>query len=151
MKGDLISFFCVIDRDTHADFESGCKLIEAIPSQCGSGYITKGVELILSVPCFEFWLLCHFLKTRMPFIRTQQKSPCDNVIDELRKIPSFKDYDRKSKGIFEGQWNELVGHYEKAVSNAEYTLSEYEKEGEINPSTNVHHLTEYLQGRRRAD
>ena len=147
--GGFDKLFCVIDRDTHSDFESGCQKIDGISERFGSGFIPNGCELILSVPCFEFWLLLHFERTRRPFEKTGRASPCDNVIARLRNHTSFEDYDRKGKGIYRNQWGQLSERYESAVKNAEHTLKEYKRDGEINPSTNVHHLTEYLQGKRR--
>lgn len=149
--GGYDKLFCVIDRDSHSGFDDACNRIRGLAVECGEGYLQYGSELILSVPCFEFWLLLHFLQTTKPYERTESKSPCDNVIADLRKFPEFQDYDRKTKGLTKAQCDILSEKHETALTNTEYTLAESKKSGNPNPSTNMHILLKYLDGSLRPE
>ena len=50
------------------------------------------VEMILSAPCFELWLLLHFEFTDRPYTSVPGgRSACDDVIEQLqRHIPDYR-------------------------------------------------------------
>ncbi|NLY65622.1 MAG: RloB domain-containing protein [Alcaligenaceae bacterium] len=50
--------YCVFDRDKHTTFSSAVKRIKDL----GHPFVA-----ITSTPCFEFWLLLHFIYTNKPF------------------------------------------------------------------------------------
>jgi hypothetical protein len=50
--------FCVIDRDEHKSFD------EAMQTAA-----VTNVHAIASYPCFEYWLLLHFVYSRKPYRR----------------------------------------------------------------------------------
>ncbi len=106
--------YCVFDKDGHTKYQQTKNHIDqATP---------KGVYYYaFSEPCFEFWLLLHFIKTDRPFIN----------FDELKKCREFKQYlpnYNKSENIF------LEDKVSIACQNAK-----------DNPHTNVDELVEYLQ------
>lgn len=127
--------FCVFDRDRHDDFFPAMKHIEQlITSQ-------KPFEAIVSVPCFEYWLLLHFRHTRQAFHPAGKKSICDSVIRELRKQPGFKQYSKGRKdiyGIVKNKTDTAINHAKRVEKDAINT-------GEDNPSTRIHCLVTQLQ------
>ena len=72
------------------------------------------VEMILSDPCFEFWLLLHFELTDRPFVAAgKERTACDEVIDALRR--HCPRYTKNQPRIYE--WFQACTEF--AVSNAE--------------------------------
>ena len=55
---------------------------------------TTKLIVVLSVPCFEYWLLIHFEDTTRPFRGFERNSACQQVIQRLKKhISSYKKND----------------------------------------------------------
>ena len=96
--------------------------------------------LIKSDPSFEYWLLVHFNYTRKPFTRLQDKSPSDQVISELKKINGMQGY-AKAKSL---NMSLLVNNIAEAVTNSKRSISDSQKDGASNPSTNMYVLIDYL-------
>ena len=119
--------FCVFDRDRHPDYANAMSRIAAIKLKGGGT-----LHAIPSVPCFEFWILLHFVRTTRPF-ESAEGSHCDSVIRELKKhLPGF----RKGKGVFD-----LVkDRTEDAIDNAKKVEIFHETSRTDNPSTKVHVL-----------
>ena len=124
--------YCVFDRDSHTNFSSASALA-----------IESGFRLARSWPCFEYWLLLHFLFSRKPYARSGNRSPCDNCIRDLRKHVAH--YEKASLGIFE----ELVSRLDLAKKHAAQAMAEVDSDEDRNPSTEVHELVEYLQHLKR--
>ena len=99
-----------------------------------------GFTLIMSDPSFEYWLLGHFKFTRKPFTRLQDKSPSDQVISELKKINGMQGY-AKAESL---NMPLLINNIAQAIKNSKTSMSESQKDGATNPSTNMHVLIEYL-------
>jgi len=57
-RADYDSAYCAIDRDAHETFDEAVSNAAKPPA----------VEVISSHPCYEFWLLLHFRKTRSSFV-----------------------------------------------------------------------------------
>jgi RloB-like protein len=123
--------YCVIDRDEHKNFDEALALANQHPS----------ISMCVSYPCFEYWPLLHHRKTRKPYSRAGNKSPADCLMDDLKQIDQFKNY---GKGRVAGLFNQLYENHEAANLNAEWALIEAQKDGELNPSTRIHELIEYL-------
>lgn len=120
--------YCVFDRDGHTNFDAASRRAEA-----------ESLLLARSWPCFEYWLLLHFVFTRAPFGRTGGRSSCDNCVLALRK--HFTDYRKATPGVFD----RLVSQLETAKAHARRALDDAADDGEWNPSTEMHKLVEYLQ------
>ena len=88
--GDYDRLFCVFDRDRHATYQA------AIDRARGARGIP--VQTITSVPCFEYWLLLHFTYTDRAFAGAGNRSPCDEVMGELRR--HLPDYAKGNRGIY---------------------------------------------------
>lgn len=120
--------YCVFDRDEHAHFSGASNAAES-----------ANLKLARSWPCFEFWLLLHFLYSRRPYVRSGHGSPGQNCVRDLRK--HMPNYTKGDAGVFE----ELEDRLETGKSNARLALADAEATGESNPSTEVHCLIAYLQ------
>ena len=126
--GEYDCIYCVFDRDSHAHFDHASTLAAA-----------KGVSLARSWPCFEFWILLHFLYTRKPYSGSGGKSPADNCIADVGKhIPGYR---KGSTGLF----SQLLPRLPQAGSNAAQAMDDAHRTGGRNPSTEFYELVEYLQ------
>jgi hypothetical protein len=124
--------YCVFDKDKHATYQ---KTLDAINGPKAN----REFAAIVSVPCFEYWLLLHFTYTTQPFEAAGNKSCGDQVVHELKKyLPS---YQKADKGIF----IELLPSLNFAKANAERALKAALAIQTDNPSTWVHGLVNYLQ------
>ena len=121
--------YCVFDRDQHENFQDAflqLKTRSQFKSAC-------------SWPCFEYWLILHFDYKRSPFLATHNKSASQNCELTLKKI--LPQYTKGMVGVFEI----LHPNTNDAILNAKRAMIDAEKTGEMNPSTEVHNLVEYLQ------
>ncbi|MCK5295711.1 MAG: RloB domain-containing protein [Alphaproteobacteria bacterium] len=131
-EDDFDRIFCVFDRDNHTTYESTLNLISS----------KEKIILINSVPCFEIWFLLHFDLITKPFVKSGKKSPCDNLIKDLKKIDTyFKNYEKGEKSYFDF----LKSRMETAKKNACNLLDHAKAYNSPNPSTKVHELIEYLE------
>lgn len=122
--------YCVFDKDQHAKYESAIKILESL--------VPKNTFFaITSIPCFEYWVLLHFVYTTRPYFATDRKSAADNVISELKQyIPNYE----KNINIFES----IKHHTSFAISNAKRVNKSVQRASTDNPSTKVVDLVEYL-------
>ncbi|MNF95547.1 hypothetical protein D3C84_783080 [compost metagenome] len=125
--------FCALDRDTHLCFDKAVDLASAHPK----------VKIIASYPCFEFWLLLHFGYSRKPFMATGKFSPGDLVAKDLRGKPNMEDYE---KGRDCSYFRKLLGEpFQNARVFGAKTLNDSIKDGELNPSTEIHLLMDEFE------
>ena len=122
------SVYCVFDRDEHAHFDAASDKARSAK-----------LKLARSWPCFEFWLLLHFVYHRRPYAPSGNKTAAENCVRELRQYLS--DYTKGRADVFEV----LEGRIETAKSNARLALSDAGATESWNPSTEVHYLVAYLQ------
>ncbi|MBS4050704.1 RloB family protein [Methylomonas rivi] len=131
-QGKFDRVFCVIDRDTHANFIEALSLAKT----------SKKVETITSYPCFEFWLLLHFGFSRKPYTSVGKYSAAELLIKDLRAYPGFENYDKgKDQNIFILLIDRLADAH-RFASNA---LIQAIDSGEMNPSTRLHQLISYFE------
>jgi len=93
---------------------------------------SRNVLIALSNPCFEFWLLLHYIFTTKPFQNPKA------VITALRKCdPGYKKSDLPMQ--------ELVAAVRKAIANAISCVKYHASSGgDGNPSTHMHCLVDSL-------
>lgn len=124
--------YCVFDRDTHKDFDKALDETKKIKLK------NTIFEIIVSDPCFEFWILLHFAKITPNFSASQ--SPCN----ALQKCKTFKqhlpDYD-KSNYDFD---DIVANHLNTAIENAN-EINETNLPTRQTPYTEVVRLVENLQ------
>lgn len=124
-KGKFDRVFCAIDRDTHANFEKALDAAKSHPK----------IDVVVSYPCFEFWLLLHFGYSRKPH------SP-ESLMKDLRAYTELADYDKsKERNIFQS----LERRFPEARRLAPKVLTEALDSGEMNPSTRLHELLAYFE------
>lgn len=122
--------YCVFDRDEHATFHEALQRIRE----------SKKILLnaIVSVPCFEYWLLLHFEFTTKPYARSGERSAADCVIVDLKRyLPTYNKGDRKT-------FQQLKDKLQDAIERSKRILKQCEKNQTDNPSTQTHLLVEYL-------
>jgi hypothetical protein len=124
---------CAIDRDTHANFAEALQLATQ----------SKKLEVCVSYPCFEFWLLLHFKYTRRPYVAAGGRSAADRLVADLRKFPGMEAYD---KGQSEGIFAQLLGEkFNMARERAPRALKDALESGEMNPSTKLFEVLEQME------
>lgn len=124
-KTDTLSSYdqvwCVIDHDQHPT------LVNAL-DKAGA----TGLEVALTVPCFELWYLLHYTYTTRPF------QDCADVLKTLKDhVPDYQ----KGKAMVETLLPKLDGALERANK-----LREHNKAADAdNPSTQVDKLVRTLR------
>jgi hypothetical protein len=131
---DFDHVYCVFDKDKHTTYQGA---LDKIRSARFRG--KAKIHAITSVPCFEFWLLLHFTYTTRPYVAPFNESNCALVVTDLRQhIPG---YEKGSKDFLSYIDDTKISD---AITHAKRVLVFHETSGTDNPSTNVHHLVEYL-------
>ena len=126
--------YCVFDRDRHTTYHAALDKVKR--TRLGKG---SKIVAIPSVPCFEFWLLLHFIYTTKPFDAPPGDSICSKVIEELKKY--LPEYEKGDQDIF----NKIQDKLDNAITNARRVEQFHQTSGTDNPSTMVHSLVEYLR------
>jgi hypothetical protein len=122
--------YCVFDKDDHESYERAMQRVRGYASR---KFDPIPMQAMISVPCFEFWLLLHFMRTTRPMGR------CDTVIAQLRRyLPAYV----KGGGNIV---DELLRHIDDAISNGQWVSAQQAAAGTDDPSTNVHELVEALK------
>ena len=133
-KGGYDRAFCVFDRDGHANY------YEALDRAASSPPGKKGrLEAVTSVPCFEIWVLLHFVYTTAPFAVAGGKSACEKVIEAVRE--HLPEYEKTMTDVFQ----KLQPNVDTAVTHAERLVQHNRDTGSKNPATTVHELVKYLR------
>lgn len=126
--------FCVFDRDGHVNYQAALNRIAS--SSLGK----KGkLEAITSVPCFELWILLHFVFTTAPFVAASGRSACDKVIAAIRE--HMPEYQKALADLFarlQPRVDTAVTHGARLAQHNRETQSE-------NPATKIHELVKYLR------
>jgi len=124
--------FCVFDKDTHASYAQALdEVARSVPRRVFSS--------INSVPCFEYWLLLHFVFSTRSYTGAGARSACARLIEELhRYIPG---YSKGARGLFK----DLMDQTDQAVAFSKRALQEASRNDTDNPTTLMHELVEYLQ------
>jgi hypothetical protein len=123
--------YCVIDRDKHNCFQEALQKAKN----------RKKIKMIISIPCFEYWLLLHFEFTTSPF-QAGSGSHCDTVISALK--PHLSNY---GKGKLTEHYSLLKSKQEDAIKHATQRENECGDDPleQRNPYTQLHHLVECLK------
>lgn len=125
--------FCVIDRDGHSNFKPAVSRVDGLRK---SGV---PIGLIVSWPCFEYWVLLHHRYSRNPYHPTRRASGCDAVISDIRH-----NHDRRYEKALVDIYAALKPMQATALKHAALAQADAEATGEENPSTQVHWLVEKL-------
>lgn len=135
-RGDSFDqVFFVFDRDKHSTYDAAVRRINALAA------IDRPFKAVISVPCFEYWLLLHFGYTDQPFVEAGQKSACDKLISRLRTNPGFKHYGKGMQGVYAI----IKDRTSVAMTAARRRIEDAMKTGEENPSTHLHELVDEIR------
>jgi hypothetical protein len=127
--------FCVFDKDRRPTYNEALERIRT--ARMGKG---DTIEAITSVPCFEVWILLHFVYTTKTFGPTGSSgSICASVIKDLKNHIST--YDKGTGGLF----SSLKEILPTAMIHASQLEKHTEESGSDNPSTRMHQLVRYLR------
>lgn len=135
--------FCVFDRDSHTTYDDALKKVDSINAELGKDKKIAGQAVFTAIhsnPAFEYWLLLNYCPSTKPYQRTQKKSVGDLVIEDLKQY--LPDYKKTQKGIFRMSCEKGLLEAAKAQSQRIYQAAQ--KSGNMNPSTNMHELIDYL-------
>ncbi|CAN5531040.1 hypothetical protein BH10PSE16_BH10PSE16_38060 [soil metagenome] len=124
--------YCVIDRDTHENFDEALALVKA----------HKKISVIASYPCYEFWLLLHFQKNQKPYRGVGKNSSGDLLLKDLCKEPGMESY---AKGNSKNLFDQLIDRLPKARQRALEVMADALNNGNLNPSTQLHELIECFE------
>jgi hypothetical protein len=130
---DFNHVFCVFDRDKHQTYDAALDKIRAFR-------IRRGTILhpTTSIPCFEIWLLLHFIYTTRSYCAACNDSNCELVMSELKQY--IPDYKKGAKDIFiNDERLDIAIKYAKQLDEFHLTS------GTDNPSTKIHLLVEHLR------
>lgn len=130
--------YVVFDRDSHTTFHGALQKIQGL-----NGKYKDRFNAIVSIPCFEIWLLLHFGYTTRQYGASGGNSPCDNVIRDLNV--HIAGYAKGNAGIFEATRDRI----NDAIKNAKLLDVHCDSAQTDDPSTKVHCLVEYLISIRR--
>jgi hypothetical protein len=99
----------------------------------------NGVIILENSPCFEIWLLLHFVHTGKLF------NNCDQVSEELRRRDRIPGYDKSEKFLRNARlyYNYKTQLREKAISNAKLLENNREKQDELFPRAQTFHFFEW--------
>jgi hypothetical protein len=123
--------------DCAAEDLSDARALAAKPLKHVTGRFVT-VELIVSRPCFELWLLLHLEYVARPF------PAAGPVIDQLRR--SITDYDKADRQIF----SKVQAGLDRAIANAAQLKAELAATGAQLPDTDMPTLIERLNRLRRS-
>ena len=132
---DYDRVFCVFDKDQHTNYHDALIKIKTIRQRANK---SVPIYSIASVPCFEYWLLLHFVDSTRPYNSAGSKSPGDLLLSEIKS--HIKDYQKGCKDIFD----KTKPYLQVAIARARKISTQQEINGTDNPSTNMHELVEYL-------
>lgn len=125
--------FCVFDKDRHTTYDNTLDRIRRAKLDKGHTF-----EAITSVPCFEFWLLLHFVYTTKQF-DTNSGSICANVIADLKR--HFPAYAKGNVDTYQVTKDKL----DIAISHSMRSAEHCEMAGIDMPSTKMHEIVVYLR------
>lgn len=125
--------YCAIDRDQHETFDAALALAAE-----NSGKVV----VIDSYPCYEYWLLLHFRKTRKPYVSAGKNSSCDLLVKDLCEEKDMENY---AKGSCENLFEDLINSLPDARKRAKDVLAEALNDNTLNPSTRLHELIERFE------
>lgn len=114
--------WCVVDHDErHEDVKLLNERIRKIRRQQRRRSELDRIEAIISVPCFEYWLLIHFEYITRAYRGLPGKSACKQVTEQLKK--HLPDYDKADPRIYETCCERMETAIDRAKKRREPTQS----------------------------
>ena len=127
--GSYDTIFCVFDRDGHESFDRARDRIKVLAKRKNK---PLPIHEAISIPCFEYWVLLHHVRTDAPFHR------CLDVMEQVRKyIPGYEKADAAIA-------RQLMARVEAALGNADWVESRA-MDNDYNPFTSVHQVLRHFE------
>jgi hypothetical protein len=133
---DYDRVYCVFDKDQHPSYQIA---LEKIDSSRNKKANKIPIYAITSVPCFEYWLLLHFIESTRPYARAGSKSAGDQLLSSIKEY--MPEYNKGYVNIYEITKDKI----NIAIERAKKIDVQQEKNGTDNPSTKFYQLVEYLR------
>lgn len=134
---DFDRVYCVFDKDKHSCYHDALNKINSLREKKKN---SVPIFAITSVPCFEYWLLLHFVESTKPYNNSGSKSAGDILKNEMKKY--ITNYHEGHDSVFQ-----ITKKYlSTAIARAKRIRDQQESNKTDNPSTNFFELIEYLQG-----
>ncbi len=132
---DYDQVYCVFDKDEHSTYQAALDKILT----CQNRKENKvPIHAITSVPCFEYWLLLHFVDSAKPYVRSGNKTAGDQLLNAIRvHISKYKKGHPDIYGI-------VKTNISIAITRAKRIANQQEKSQTDNPTTRFYQLIEYL-------
>ncbi|WP_298135092.1 RloB family protein [Acidiferrobacter sp.] len=128
--GSYDKIFCVFDRDSHASFDEARGKIKSL---AGRTKRPLPIEEVVSIPCFEVWVLLHFERKDAPF------ADCHDVVRCLRDR-HMPGYDKADAAVA----RQLIRSANAALANADW-LEPRAAHNDYNPYTQVHRVLRHFE------
>lgn len=128
--------FCVFDRDQHSCFEAAIQKL----NEFNRKYPLNKIELIITNPCFEFWMLLHYKYTTTQFVTKTGNTAKKQIMDVLKKLDPFFENWKENTPVYE----HLNQYRPIAIKNSRNLRKNHNSEPSENPFTNVDHIFEAL-------
>jgi len=132
--------YCVIDKDTHLSYTSALADVKNFNDSSRKNPCKTVLCVIPSVPCFEYWILMHYIPSTAVF-GTGSLSPCKHLINTALRaqVPGYQKADRAfSRKVIEDKLS-------TARQNSVLTLKSTASSGSDDPSTKMHLLIDELE------
>lgn len=128
--GGYDKVFCVFDRDSHDSFTAARDRVAELRTRANN---PLPIEDVVSIPCFEVWVLLHFERSDAPFNR------CTDVVTKIRQ-KHVAGYRKTDEAIV----RDLMTRLTVALEHGSW-LAGRAKGINQNPYTSVHTLLRHLQ------
>jgi hypothetical protein len=117
--------FCVFDRDTHESFSRAREKIKTLASRAKK---PLPIQEIVSIPCFEVWVLLHFERS------DATHANCASVIERIRNsyLPDYAKAESRTA-------SKLMARSDHAIDAAAWLEGRADTNG-WNPFTSAHRL-----------
>lgn len=136
-SGDFDRVYCVFDKDKHPGYQNALTKINSLRERKRN---SVPIFAITSVPCFEYWLLLHFVESTKPYNSSGNKSAGDILKNEVKRY--ITNYHEGYESVFE-----ITKKYlSTAIIRAKRIKLQQSLNKTDNPSTNFFELILYLQG-----
>lgn len=124
--------YAVLDRDSHLNYQNALsKALSLNGTLRNDNKQLISFESVASVPCFELWLLLHFVDVLFSINR-------NDAYRELRRyLPSY------NKGAFDA-YSQTCAYLEDAISRAEHLETLTNAFNGVDPYTDIHKLVKKL-------
>ncbi len=135
--------YCVFDKDRHVSYAEALDKVRhhtLHKKVAGKNAGRAQFRAVVSVPCFEYWVLLHFEYT------TAQFGQCTPLIARLRRHPGMSTYGKGTPGLYQRLkplTDQAIGHAMRAKAEA-FSASTDE------PVTDIHELVRELRALRVA-